>query len=147
MKVLCRHGHFALYPRRASDVARYCQFFSVELVRVSGFYTFPGLAAAESFSLAGRKYLGLAATATFDGHPWDVMRANGFVYSIRSKKLVALSSVSLSIELPRSTHYYVAPPLVEPGSRDRSKKRILSYDGEYTQGEFTRLYVREIEYE
>lgn len=147
MRVLCRHGHFAFYPRRASDVARFCRFFDATLERVEDFYTFPGLVAAKSFSLEGLKYLGLAATATVEGVPWDVMRENGFVYSVEKGKVIALSSVSLSTDLPLSTHCYIGPPLVEPGSRDRSGKRILSYDGEYMESEFTRLYVREIEYE
>jgi hypothetical protein len=147
MRVLCRHGHYALYPRRASDAARYCQFFDTELERVEDFYTFPELVAAEHFSIAGREYLGLQATVTFEGRPWDVMRENGFVFDVSNRKLVLLGSVSLRVELPLSNHFYIAPPLVQPGSRDRSGRRILSYDGEYADGEFTRLYVRELEYE
>lgn len=147
MRVLCRHGHLAFYPRRASDVARYIRFFETEMERLEDFYTFPELVEAEHFSIAGRSYLGLVATVTFEGRPWDVMRENGFVFDVTKRKLVRLASVSLTVELPLSDHYYIAPPLVQPGSRDRSGRKILSYDGEYADGEFTRLYVRELEYE
>lgn len=132
MRVLCRHGHIAFYPRQATEIARFTQYFGVELERVRDFYTFPLLAEAPDFSLEGLAYLDVPALATFEGEPWDVMRENGFVYNVDKESIVRKETILTQINSPLVGQFYLpGVPLVQPGSRNASGNQILSYDGEY----------------
>ncbi len=147
MRVLCRHGHFAFYPKRPGDVARFMEFFEVDLVRDGDFYTFPLLQDAPKYSLAVKPYLGIPATTTFEGDPWAVMRENGFVYHIASGLLVPKQAVFIPINPILTGYYFLAEsPLIQPGSQNAAGQKILSYDAEYMQ-EVNQLRVTEFAYE
>src|SRR4051812_4712842 len=88
MRVLCRHGHFAFYPRKASDINQFSQSFGVTLKREEDYYTFPRLQGAPKYSLLGKLYVNLPALATYEGMPWEVMKANDFVYNVQLGLLV-----------------------------------------------------------
>jgi hypothetical protein len=138
----------AFYPRDPEDLSRFVNYFKITLEAESDYYTYPLLKGAPSHSIAGSTYLGIVAIATYGGkNPWDVMRENGFVYNLLTGLLVPKESVTIFIELPRTTNYYTArTALIQPGSRLPGGDAILTYDGEYDVG-FQTLRVRSVEYE
>lgn len=148
MRVVCRHGHFAFYPRDENDIARFAQYFKFPLVQDGDFYTFELLAGAPRYSLKLAPWLGLPAVKTYEGRgPWDVMRENGFVYDITSSLLVLKTSVLTLANLSQSTNYYLTPSaLLQPGARVAGNIQILSYDGEFI-GKYFQLKIRSFSYE
>lgn len=150
MRIICRHGHFAFYPEHAGDLSRFVSYYGIALARDpdEDFYTFPLLVGAPNYSLVGKAYLGLAAIATFGGrHSWDVLRANGFVYSLTSKGLVPKASIMINVNPPLVGYYYLGQSqLVQPGSLNVNGQRIISYDAELLQ-DYNELRISEFEYE
>ncbi len=131
MNVLCRHGHFAFFPRIIGEASRIGLRLGTPLERDGDFYTFSALKGLPRYSVKGKTYGGLVATETYEGRgPWDVMRENGWVYSLSTKKLVLKASISISIQPMRRPYSYVAEtPLLQPGSMLPTGNRILSYEG------------------
>lgn len=130
MRVLCRHGHYAFYPERSSDVSRFANFYRVPLVRDGEFYTFEGLRGLPCYSLAGKDYGGIPAVATFAGAPWDVMRANGFVWSLSLKRIVpAATHAGIIYQMPNVGYYY-APQVrgIPQAGAMVGTTRTLSFD-------------------
>lgn len=148
MRVLCRHGHFAFYPKEAKDVYRYASYFDQELERDGDFYTFAPLAGLERYSLAAKFFGNLPAITTYEGRgPWDVMRENGFVYDLKTKLIVPkLAILSASQPIKGDGYYLSDSPLLQPGSRNQIGQQILSYDAEFVQGSF-QLKIVGFEYE
>lgn len=150
MRVLCRHGHFAFYPRNAEEVGRFNRFFDVELQRQDDFYTFEALADLPRFSLTGLTFGNLPALETFEGrNPWEVMAENDFVYSLATGLIVPKLSITIQIKMAQSGYYTIAQtptPIIQPGTYDQSGQQILSYDAEYDQ-DLNRLRVLEFDYE
>lgn len=147
MKVLCRHGHFAFYPDKASDIADFSSYYKVTLKRERDYYTFSGLFGADDYSLLGKPYLNLPAIVTYSGEPWEIMRENNFVYHLITgiivPKLTVVSIVNFSYV---GSYFQVAAPLVQPGSRNLLGRQILSYFGIVTD-EGSGLRVLEFDYE
>lgn len=148
MKVLCRHGHFAFFPRDESDISRFANYYNLTLVSENDYYTFPTLKGAPRYSLRLLPWVGLPATVTYEGqNPWDVMRENRFVFSLAFRTVVPVTSVITLIELPRSANYFLASTaLIQPGSRLKTGQQILSYDGEYLPDSF-KLKIRSFGFE
>lgn len=146
MRILCRHGHFAFYPEDAHDIAQFTGLFSESLVRVGDFYTFAFLKDAPDFSIQGKTLLGLPATKTFAGHPWEVMRENNLVYSVALKAAVMKTAIMLPASLEVVDDYWITEnPLIQPGSRLPTGQQILSYDAQYIR-DASQLRVFEVQY-
>jgi hypothetical protein len=147
MRVTCRSGHFAFYPRYAGEILRFQEYFDTTLSREEDYWTFPFLVGAPRYSIVGKSYLGLPAGVTYEGrNAWNVMAKNGFVYSIADKKLVSIASVTTQINPPQSGYYFLAETmLVQPGSVTALGKKVLSYDGEIGQDYF-QLRLSEVTY-
>lgn len=148
MKVLCRHGHFAFYPRDAGEIFRFCDYFDLEqFKRVGDYFTFPALAEVENYSLLGKKILNLPAIKTCAGHPWEVMAMNGYVYHIASESILPKSTIAGRAALFSVGDYFLSEtPLIQPGSRIDSTGQILSYSGTFVEG-YSELHVSEFSYE
>ncbi len=148
MRVVCRHGHFAFYPRRAGDINSFAQAFDVELEREEDYFTFSGLAGAPKYSLAAKPYLNLLpATTTYEGAPWDVMRENNFVYNIALGILVPKLSIIGIADITQHGFFYVCNvPLLQPGVRTLLGRQIMSYSGEFYEERFY-LRIAEFAYE
>jgi hypothetical protein len=147
MRVLCRSGHLAFFPNDASEVSRFMSIYKVNLVRVDNFYTFNGIASAKDYSLENHNYLNLKASKTFEGNPWDVFKANNFVYDLTSNLLILKTAVKAKVELPLVGDYYLSPnPVLQPGSVFKGGSKIMSYDGEYILN-FYQLLIRQFDYE
>lgn len=147
MRVLCRHGHFAFFPKRANDIAKFCNYYGVELERDGDFYTFPALVGAPRFSLKGKSFLNMTALANYEGRgPLEVFRENGFVFDIEAEEIVLASSIDIQTNPKWTGNFILAEaPLLQPGSRNAAGQRILSYDAEFFQ-EFFQLRISEISY-
>ena len=144
MRILCRHGHFSFYPRDAEDISRFCDLFDEELVRVDDFYTFSYLEDVPNYSLLGKTFLGLPATATFEGQPWDVMKENGYVYSLALKLVVPKVSIVNVIRLELVDNFWTLDnPIIQPASLNPVGQRIMSYDAQYFR-ETSQLRVSEV---
>lgn len=147
MRVICRSGHLGFYPNTAGEIARFANFFKVRMKREEDYFTFEGLYGAPKYSLLGKQYLNLPATKTAEGHPWDVMRENGFVYHIGLGVLVPKATILGLIELPLVGFYYRAGgALLQPGTRSTTGNQIMSYSGEYIENGAS-LRVSEYSYE
>lgn len=147
MRVICRHGHFAFYPRKASDIGAFANRYSLEIERVEDFFTFSFLAQAGEYSIEGKNYLNLPAVATYAGKPWEIMKANGFVYDLSTNLLVPKISVTTLIDPARTGLYFTAQtPIIQSGSRNIAGNQILSYDAEFDMTAFI-LRVREYSYD
>lgn len=130
MRILCRHGHFALYPERPGEPSNFARVFKAELVREGDYYTFAALAGLPRYSIVGKSYGARTATVTYEGRgPWDVLRQNGFVYSLAAKALVPNASIAVNISPVACGEYVLSQtPLLQPGSRLPNGQAILSYD-------------------
>lgn len=145
MRILCRHGHFSFYPRDAEDISRFCDMFDEELIRVDDFYTFSFLEDVPNYSLLGKTFLGLPATVTFEGLPWDVMKENGYVYNLALKTLVPKVSIVSVIRLELVDNFWtVDNPIIQPGSLNPVGQRIMSYDARYYR-ETSQLKISEVQ--
>lgn len=147
MRVLCRHGHFAFYPRKSSDIGRFSETYGLDLERQDDFYTFPKLVDAPKYSLTGKPYINLPALSTFEGDPWDVMAENDFVYHIGFETIVPKLTIVSIIELtPVGLYFMFDGTLIQPGSRTLTGQQILSYSGEIFEDKI-QLRVLEFSYD
>lgn len=147
MRVLVRHGHFAFYPGDAEDLARFCRTLNIILTAVDDYYTFPTLALAERFSIAARPYVNLPALTTCERRaPWDVMRANGFVYHMATGLLVPALAIIGVVDMPESNYYYMQSSILQPGMRLFTGQQVLGYDAEY-HVDTCQLRILELTYE
>lgn len=146
MRILCRHGHFAFYPKNENEIYRFENLFDEEIVRVDDFYTFDFLSEAPDYSLIGKNYLGLPAVAGFEGNPWDVMEANGFVYNVALGLVVPKTTILTVVSIDISESFYTTEnPFIQPGSLNVDGSRILSYDANYSV-DTSQLRIFEVQY-
>lgn len=142
MKVLCRNGHFAFYPKDRKEVLRFQTLFDLELVAEDDYYTFESLAGLPRWSQTLVPFGNLPAVATYEGrHPHEVMRANEFVYSLATSLLVPRSTISETVRLSQTQECSIAPkPLIQPGAILTTGNVLLGYVGELDL-QFQRLYI------
>lgn len=129
MKILCHHGYFLFEEESPGEIGRFSSIYDVTLSGLPGTssYTFESLLDAEEYSLAGKDYLNLAATETFEGSPGEILEANGFVYDLNLELLVPLLSIVSMVTLQTSDFYYVSNSLIQPGSMLANGERVLDY--------------------
>lgn len=131
MRIYCRHGYFLFEESEPGDIGRFSSVYDVELVNLNQFYTFESLSEAKKYSLAAKLYLNLPAIETFEGEPWEVFEANGFVYSLDLDLIQPAESVTTLITLAASDFYYVSRALIQPGSLLQSGQRVVDYNAWY----------------
>lgn len=149
MRIVSRHGFVSFHPRVTSDVVAFTDFFDIELVREDDYYTYPLLQGLKRYSIVGASYGGRAAVATYEGrHPWEVLRANGFVYNLALGTLVPKTSITTTVNplLVDDGYFTCETPMIQPGSLNAAGQRILSYDGFFNR-EFLRLQLVSYAYE
>lgn len=144
MRILVRHGHFAFYPSRVSEVADFCKAFNVALVSEQDYYTFPRLKGLDDYSLPVKIYGNLPAISLWEGKPWEIMEKNKFVYSLSLGLLVPLVTIVGLIDIPNNGPYFsVRMPIIQPGLLTSTGQRVLGYDAEYVSG-YQKLNIREV---
>lgn len=127
MRVDCLHGYFKFTEERAGQVSHFASLFGFELEQVDDHFTFSDLAEAPRYSIAGNPCLGVLATATFEGEPWEVMRANGLVYDFTIGRVVPIETVFQSAELIQSGNYLVSSGMLLPGTLMEDGERVTDY--------------------
>lgn len=147
MRVLVRHGHFAFYPHTRDEVIHAQKLFKLELEAEDDYFTFPKLVGLPRWSQIGRPFGGLPALVTYEGrHASDVMRENGFVYSLATDLLMPFVGSTDIVRLPQGPFAALAPkPLIQPGSLLQGGLGVpgnvlLGYEGELDL-QRQRLYV------
>ena len=129
MKFNCEHGFYTFYPESMDDQAYFEFNTGFELVRLGKGLTFDTLAKLPDYSIKGQPYGNLTATVNYAGNPEDVLRANGFVFDLAARKLVALESLSQSVKLyEQQNEAYIALELPQAGAR-YNQARLLSFAG------------------
>lgn len=146
MRIDCDHGYFRIYPEKTTDVFNFQSVLSKELTQVGHWFTFKALGSLPWYSIEGNSYGGAAAIVTYSGYPWDVMRANGFVYNLSSDVTVPISSISRSVLLAEGSGEILSPvPVLQPGWNVRGAK-ITGYYG-WLDVDIMRLILSRVYYE
>ncbi len=127
MKIQCKHGFFLFEEEFVGEAGRFMTALSVELESYGDYFTFPYLVDAKDYSLVGSNYLNLPAIATYEGEPWEVMRENGFVYSLLTNILIPIDSVMNFVALNIGDFYYSSEGLIQPGSFMQNSQKVSSY--------------------
>lgn len=73
--------------------------------------------------------MGVVASATFSGAPWDVFRANGLVYDFVAGKVKKLSEIDFKLVLFDAGEYYTSSGLIMAGSSSKNGQRVTDYLG------------------
>lgn len=133
MRVVCRHGHFAFYPKDQTEVLRLKTVYDLELEAENDYFTFPGLIGLPRWSQAGLVYAApIVASVTYEAqNPWEVMRANDVVYSLALGTLVLSASITEQVRLSQTDACAVVRKiLIQPGSILPTGVPLLGYVGE-----------------
>jgi hypothetical protein len=148
MRILCRHGHFALYPESAEEISKFQSWTNTKLFRSDDFYTFERLYDLPNYSLTGAPFGNILALKTFEGKPWEVMKENGYVYNVTTKLIVPKLAIVDMVSLNFGQYYYsVQNGILQPGTRQPlPPKQILSYDAYFDCDKF-QLKIFGVEYE
>ncbi len=143
MRVVVRHGHFAFYPRDRSEVLHFRRKFTNlpfnQLFAQDDYFTFIGLLNLPTWSQIGKPYglLGAPALLNYAGsHPYQVMRANRFVYSMLTATIVpSLTFAGSAVNLQQCRDQVLSPKaFLQPGclfAVDSMPRGVLTgYTGE-----------------
>lgn len=135
MKIICRHGHIAFYPSSKTELVNFKRLFKLLLVAERDYFTFETLVGAPNWSQTGRPYGGIVGTpavVTFAGdHPWEVMEANGFVFSLTTRLLVPYTTIVETISLKQTQDCLISSRIIpQPGSVMNGGNVLLGYHGE-----------------
>jgi hypothetical protein len=130
-------------------VINFTRLFKIALERESDYFTFPELVGLPRWSQIGRPYGAedaLPAVANFEGqNAWEVMQANGFVYSLATGLLVPFTAIVSQVTLRQTLDCAISPNLiVQPGSLVIGTGIIVGYHGEIDLT-MQRLYIYSLE--
>lgn len=146
MRVLCRHGHYAFFPRYASEIAEFCRTLEITLVRENDYYTFPALKGLSDYSIKTVIYKDIPAIITFEGTPWEILKQNKFVYNLGLGKVVPLASITTSISLEDVGGYYKSnATMVQAGSFVSTGVRLVDYDASFSEN-YQAVSITEVSY-
>lgn len=127
LKVNCSHGYFTFEESEPGEASNFASALGLELTYSSGVFTFPQLVDAPEYSIEGGEYLGAQASSSFEGKPWEVMRANGLVYDFLVGRVRHIETITEKLTLKQSGEYYVSQGLILPGSLTDEGKRVTDY--------------------
>lgn len=127
MKINCRHGFFTFEEERCGELSDFVSLYDLPIVRDGSIFTFEDLAEFPLYSIKGGQLMNLTATATIEGMPWEILKANKFVYDFNKGLLVNLESVTALANLTESGRYYASPGLIMPGALTDEGLRVTDY--------------------
>lgn len=131
IRIDCRHGYYIFNEHQLGHISRFAGLYELDLIPKDGYFTFKGLENAKRYSIKGSEYLGVTAVKTFEGEPWEVMRANGIVYDFVNEKAVLKSTITQRFELRQARRYYIANGLILAGSLTVEGSRVTDYSAGY----------------
>lgn len=146
MQVKCLHGYFKFEETAQGQLSDFIDLYGLSIVSSGDHFTFEALKDAPRYSIAGGEYLGATATKTYEGEPWEVMRANGLVYDFINDRVVQLTSITQRVNIYTASRYYLSNGLLLPGSIKDDGLRVTDYSAFFI---LTRVQFRytEVTYE
>lgn len=140
MKARCLHGYFIFEETKVGQISDWATYSGLRIVPRGTYYTFEAIAAAPRYSIQGKDLLGLPATKTFEGEPWEVFEANGFAFDFSTNLLKPLNSVTQLVSIRTAGHKFVSNGLILPGSVTEDGKRVKDYAAHYSKETLRWLY-------
>lgn len=140
LKAKCLHGFFIFEETNVGQISDFMSLTGLELVPWESAFTFAFIAAAPNYSLAGKNLLGIAATKTFAGKPWEVFQANGFVYDFDQGLVRPIEATSAVVSIEAAGNRFVSPGLIMPGSMTANGDRVIDYSAWYLPSRQRWLY-------
>jgi|SRR5665213_1249903 len=131
LKIQCVSGFFIIRDEATWEIPRFISMVGLQLVSFRDFWTFPFLVTAEDYSLKGKQYLGVTATKTFEGEPWDIMAENGLVYDFGAGLVKPISTITQHLYIKDAGQFYVSNGLLVPGSLRDDGKRVTDYSARF----------------
>ncbi len=127
MKLECLHGYFKFSETKSGQISKFMSLFGLEIERSGDHFTFSDLVDAPRYSIAGGTFLGVPTTETFEGEPWDVMRANGLVYDFTLGTIRPVLSITETVAIDSAGNYFVTTGMIQPGSVTEDGSRVTDY--------------------
>lgn len=140
MKARCLHGYFIFEETKPGQVSDWASYSGLSLVPRGPYFTFEALAEAPRYSIQGAPLLNLTATKTFEGEPWEVLEANGFVFDFSTNLLKPLLSVTQLVQIKTAGHKFISRGLILPGSLTDGGERVKDYAAHYSKETLRWLY-------
>lgn len=140
MKIVCRHGYFQFFEQRVGQASDFMFWSKLDLVAEKDYFTFEFLKDSPKYSLIGKTFMGLPATATFEGEPWRVFEENGFIYDFTKDLVVPILSVLNVTSIKQAGNLYVSNGLILPGSLTAEGKRVKDYSAWFSRDNFSFKY-------
>lgn len=140
MKVRCLHGFFIFEEIKAGEVSDFIGYSGLKVSPSGPFFTFDLLKDAPRYSIAGAPYLGVPAVETFEGEPWEVFEANGFIYDFTLGLLKPIESITTIAPLKNVGRRFISNGLILPGSLTDEGNRVKDYAAHYSQDTLRWLY-------
>lgn len=140
LKLNCLHGYFIFEENASGQISEYMSLTGLSLVKKNNYYTFQYLLDSPRYSLAGKNYLNLPATKTFEGNEWEVFEENGFIYDFTLNLLVPIQSVFKKTTIKVAGNRFISPGLILPGSITDDGSRVKGYSAWYSKERATWLY-------
>lgn len=128
MKIYITNGYYRFFPDNPMDIS-IAQDKGLDLRPHNGFYTFPALIAAPTYSLVGKE----CAIVQYAGAPSDVMDVNRWVYSLADEKIVSADKIGTSITIDTDGTRLACIGIPQAGAmvgRGRLKSCVVSWKPE-----------------
>lgn len=141
MKLDCIHGYFIFNETKSGQISDFMSLTGLSLVKKDTYYTFEFLQNAKNYSLVGLPYLGVPATATFEGSIGEVFEENGFVYDFTLGLVRPILSIVQKTKISLAGNRYVSNGLILPGSITDGGDRVKGYSAWYSRERQTWNYT------
>lgn len=140
MKLRCLHGFFIFEETKVGQISDFASYSGLSIVPRGTYFTFEFLKDSPRYSIKGQPFLNLTATVNFEGEPWDVFAANGFVYDFTQGLLRPIDGVTQLIKLSLSGNKYVSKGLILPGSLTDEGERVKDYAAHFSTDNMRFVY-------
>lgn len=131
MKVLCRHGHYAFYPKNDREVFDFSQYFQRKMIFVDDYYTFEKIGLLAQYGIKNQNYGGSILSTTASGHAWEVFKENSLVYNLNTDIVVPIASITSLANIKRVYASYQVDNIFLQAGSIYNGKRVIDFFGEY----------------
>ena len=130
MKIFCQYGFYTFEAESLDDKTLFELNTGLTLVGYGERLTFAPLAALPEVSVQGQPYGNLTAKVNFCGTPAEVMRANGFVFSVSAQALADKTQMRQAQALyPQLSGGYIATDALPQAGGRYGQQVLLSFNG------------------
>lgn len=136
MRIECNHGYFKFWEDKVGQVSDFISRYGLAIEFFNGDFIFSDLVDAPDFSIKGGTFLGCPTTETFEGHPWEVMRANRIVYDFSTGRVVPIDTILQTVKLKAYGNFFRASGMIIPGSVMEDGSRVTDYAAHFQNPDF-----------